>query len=171
MAIQVNGTTVIDNSRNLTNVGGLKTVGGSTLIGSGNITTGSSTAVNGVGTYINGFDHTMSTNYNATTGFLAYKSGRTTAGSNIQAMSRIVGEKRTTKFNAIATATGGNRTTTTPFGISSTLADYGGTMMTDNQTFSGTWRFMGPAANGSGGSTAQTYGWAASIGCLMVRIS
>lgn len=170
MAIQINGTTVIDNSRNLTNVGGLKTVGGSTLIGSGNITTGSSTAVNGVGTYISGFDPSMSTDFNSTTGFLAYKSGRTTAGSNIQAIGRIVGAKSSTKYAAIATATGGNRTNST-LTISSTLYDYGGTVMTDNQTFSGTWRFMGPAANASGGSTAQQYGWAAAIGCLMVRIS
>jgi len=41
MAIQVNGTTVIDNSRNLTNVGGLKTVGGSSILGSGDISAGS----------------------------------------------------------------------------------------------------------------------------------
>tara|TARA_R110002153_G_scaffold222757_3_gene375179 strand:+ start:116 stop:937 length:822 start_codon:yes stop_codon:yes gene_type:complete len=40
MAIQVNGTTVIDNSRNLTNVGGLKTIGGTAIIGSGNISVG-----------------------------------------------------------------------------------------------------------------------------------
>ena len=40
MAIQVNGTTVIDNSRNLTNVSGLKTVGGQSILGSGNIDAG-----------------------------------------------------------------------------------------------------------------------------------
>ncbi len=40
MAIQVNGTTVIDNSRNLTNVGGLKTIGGTGIIGSGDIAVG-----------------------------------------------------------------------------------------------------------------------------------
>ena len=40
MAIQVNGTTVIDNSRNLSNVGGLKTVGGQSILGSGNIDAG-----------------------------------------------------------------------------------------------------------------------------------
>ena len=37
MAIQVNGTTVIDDSRNLSNVGGLKTVGGTSILGSGDI--------------------------------------------------------------------------------------------------------------------------------------
>ena len=41
MAIKVNGTTVIDDSRNLSNVGGLKTVGGTSIIGSGNIAVGS----------------------------------------------------------------------------------------------------------------------------------
>ena len=40
MAIQVNGTTVIDDSRNLSNVGGLKTINGSSIIGSGDITAG-----------------------------------------------------------------------------------------------------------------------------------
>lgn len=42
MAIQVNGTTVIDNSRNLSNVGGLKTVGGTAILGSGDIAVGES---------------------------------------------------------------------------------------------------------------------------------
>jgi len=52
MAIKVNGTTVIDNSRNLTNVGGLKTVNGTSLVGSGNISAGASTSYNAVGTYV-----------------------------------------------------------------------------------------------------------------------
>ena len=42
MAIKVNGTTVIDDSRNLSNVGGLKTVGGTNLLGSGDISVGAS---------------------------------------------------------------------------------------------------------------------------------
>ena len=42
MAIKISGTTVIDDSRNLTNVGGLKTVGGTTLLGSGDIEVGAS---------------------------------------------------------------------------------------------------------------------------------
>ena len=40
MAIKISGTTVIDASRHLTNVTGLKTVGGETLLGSGDISTG-----------------------------------------------------------------------------------------------------------------------------------
>ena len=51
MAIKVNGTTVIDNSRNLSNVGGLKTVNGTSIVGSGNISAGASTSYNAVGTY------------------------------------------------------------------------------------------------------------------------
>ena len=43
MAIQVGGTTVIDNSRNLQNVGGLKTVNGNSLVGSGDISAGGGT--------------------------------------------------------------------------------------------------------------------------------
>ena len=52
MAIQVGGTTVIDNSRNLTNVGGLKTINGTSVLGSGNISAGASTSTSAVGTYI-----------------------------------------------------------------------------------------------------------------------
>ena len=51
MAIKVNGTTVIDDSRNLSNVGGLKTVNGTSLVGSGNISAGASTTAGAVGTY------------------------------------------------------------------------------------------------------------------------
>jgi hypothetical protein len=40
MAIQINGTTVIDNTPNLVNVGGLKTVGGVSILGSGDIAVG-----------------------------------------------------------------------------------------------------------------------------------
>ncbi len=40
MAIQVNGTTVIDDSRALSNVTGLKTINGTSVLGSGDITAG-----------------------------------------------------------------------------------------------------------------------------------
>ena len=40
MAIQVGGTTVIDNSRVLQNISGLKTVGGTSILGSGDIAVG-----------------------------------------------------------------------------------------------------------------------------------
>lgn len=56
MAIKVNGTTVIDDSRNLSNVGGLKTVNGTSILGSGNISAGASTTNGAVGTYAVLFD-------------------------------------------------------------------------------------------------------------------
>jgi hypothetical protein len=52
MAIQVSGTTVIDDSRNLVNVIGLKTVNSTSLLGSGDIAAGASTTFGAVGTYI-----------------------------------------------------------------------------------------------------------------------
>ena len=55
MAIQVGGTTVIDNSRTLQNVGGLKTVNGTSILGSGNISAGASTTYGDVGTYVGGY--------------------------------------------------------------------------------------------------------------------
>ena len=57
MAIKVNGTTVIDDSRNLSNVGGLKTVGGTNLLGSGDIS---------VGANVPTFDPTATPNFSLT---------------------------------------------------------------------------------------------------------
>lgn len=75
MAIQVNGTTVIDNSRNISNVGGLKTVGGQSILGSGDIATGGSTTQGAVGTYVWAGKPTSSSN--------SYSFGSTYAGSNL----------------------------------------------------------------------------------------
>ena len=56
MAIKVNGTTVIDDSRNLSNIaGGLKTINSTSIIGSGNISAGASTTYGAVGTYVFAF--------------------------------------------------------------------------------------------------------------------
>ena len=52
MAIQVGGTTVIDNTPNLVNVGGLKTVGGVSILGSGDISVGGD-AVRAIGVVVN----------------------------------------------------------------------------------------------------------------------
>ena len=73
MAIQVSGTTVIDDSRVLSNVTGLKTVGGTAILGSGDIAVGGSTTHNAVGTYA------MHTNNTGSNKF----PGDTTAGSNL----------------------------------------------------------------------------------------
>ena len=53
MAIKVNGTTVIDDSRNFSNIaGGFKTVNGTSVVGSGDISAGASTTYADVGTYV-----------------------------------------------------------------------------------------------------------------------
>ena len=54
MAIKVNGTTVIDDSRNFTNIaGGFKTVNGTSVVGSGDISAGGiSTTYAAVDTYV-----------------------------------------------------------------------------------------------------------------------
>jgi len=52
MAIKVNGTTVIDDSRNISNIaGGFKTINSTSILGSGNISAGASTTYGAVGTY------------------------------------------------------------------------------------------------------------------------
>ena len=56
MAIQVNGTTVIDDSRNLSNVTGLKTINSTSILGSGDIAAGASTTYGDVGTYLLGYE-------------------------------------------------------------------------------------------------------------------
>jgi len=171
MAIQVGGYTVIDNSRNLTNVGGLKTVGGSSLLGSGDIAVGGSTSVGSVGTYILGFDTSMSTTYN--NGSLYYKTGRTTAGSNIQPYGTLMtngGSSDNSKLTAQATSTSGTYTTTQHAWSGNTGA-YSSSIATDNQSFSGTWRQMGPAANGATTETGNSYNWKSRIGCIFVRTS
>ena len=74
MAIQVSGTTVIDDSRNLVNVIGLKTVGGTAILGSGDIAVGGSTTYNAVGTY-GFFSNDSGSNQNP---------GDTVAGSSLE---------------------------------------------------------------------------------------
>lgn len=54
MAIKVGGTTVIDDSRNISNVGGFKTINSTSILGSGNISAGASTTYAAVGTYVVG---------------------------------------------------------------------------------------------------------------------
>lgn len=54
MAIQVSGTTVINNSRKLQNVTGLKTINGTSILGSGDIDVSQSFTFGDVGTYTQG---------------------------------------------------------------------------------------------------------------------
>ena len=78
MAIQVSGTTVIDDSRNLVNVIGLKTVNSTSLLGSGDIAAGASTTYEAVGTYALGY---VSGRDGAT--YIIYEQNVTVAGSLI----------------------------------------------------------------------------------------
>jgi len=78
MAIQVGGTTVIDNTPNLVNVGGLKTINGTSILGSGNISAGASTTNGAVGTY--GFFGPAALGYWPT----AFPNGSTTSGSDLR---------------------------------------------------------------------------------------
>ena len=51
MAIKVNGTTVIDDSRNLQNVQGIKTINSTSILGSGDISAGATSTAGAVGAY------------------------------------------------------------------------------------------------------------------------
>ena len=72
MAIQVSGTTVIDDSRNLVNVIGLKTVNSTSLLGSGNIVAGATTAA---GTFTTPSGGSASASFGFTGRFIATISG------------------------------------------------------------------------------------------------
>jgi hypothetical protein len=75
MAIKIGGTTVIDDSRNISNIaGGLKTINSTSILGSGNIEAGASTTFGDVGTY--GLLNRGTTN-------LIASAGATIAGSNL----------------------------------------------------------------------------------------
>jgi hypothetical protein len=137
MAIQVSGTTVIDDSRNLLNVIGLKTVGGTAILGSGDIAVGASTALNGVGTYTLAYDTGMQDGgYNNNQ---AYKAGRTAAGSALRTRAAMAFNGTTA---GTATSTGG-----TTVGQNYAAPNAWGAVITDNNTFSGTWRLMSTGTN------------------------
>lgn len=142
MAIQVGGTTVIDDSRNLSNVGGLKTVGGNSILGSGDIATGGSTTQGAVGTYVWAGKPTTSSNY--------YTWGSTYAGSDLWPAGH----------NSNNSQGGGSGTSaylytpsnSTIYSISSGV-----------NSLSGTWRAMGHTNSGTFSSYGPT--------TLFVRIS
>jgi hypothetical protein len=78
MALQIAGTTVINNSRGLENITNLKTVGGQSLLGSGDITAGGS--INDI-FYENG--QTVTTNYTIGTNRNAMSAGPITVNNGI----------------------------------------------------------------------------------------
>jgi len=85
MAIKVNGTTVIDDSRNFTNINsGFKTVNGTSVVGSGDISAGASTTYGAVGTYILGAEDNGEYTENTTlAGSTLYIGGFTTSSDSI----------------------------------------------------------------------------------------
>jgi hypothetical protein len=101
MAIKVNGTTVIDDSRNLSNVGGLKTVNGTNLVGSGNISAGASTTFGAVGTYIIG--RPLNTSHYATN---ATASGLYSVQGNSQSIAPYVYDSSWYYTNAATSVSG-----------------------------------------------------------------
>ena len=155
MAIKVNGTTVIDDSRNLTSVGGLKTVGGTSILGSGNIDAGASTDLGAVGTYILAMD----TSASSSTG-TGYKAGRTVAGSNLQSRGNM--ESAVVSVGT-ATSTSG---TSGLLGRGAIYYNHG--YITDNNSWSGSWRSMSPFMRGADRDAAA---WKAAYSGLWVRYS
>jgi hypothetical protein len=152
MAIKVNGTTVINDSRVLSDVTGLKTVGGTSILGSGNIDAGASTAVNGVGTYTLAVDTGMTDSSSGNS--YVYKAGRTASGSAIR-----------TRAVLAAFGVSGTYTGTSTSGTSVSIADNkspGGYnpmgVMTDNNSYSGSWRLMSPCVPKIGSGSFASWG-------------
>ena len=166
MAIKVNGTTVINDSRVLSGVTGLKTVGGTAILGSGNITTGASTAVNGVGTYMLGYDTGMpdgGTGNNTT--FKVYKEGRTVAGSALRPRTASGWITRASAQPQVsATSTSGTNVSANTYAMPGSYVI--GMPITSNQTYSGSWRLMSPGGNTSNQLSA---GWGSHFTNLWVR--
>jgi len=149
MAIKVNGTTVVDDSRVLSNVTGLKTVGGTSILGSGNIDAGASTDVNGVGTYTLAYDTGMvDAQVDSQSQWKVYKEGRTASGSALRTRAAIAGGSNGPNVEAVSTS--GNN-------VSATIGYYDDRVratVTSNQTYSGSWRLMSPGANKSNRSSS-----------------
>lgn len=163
MAIKVGGTTVIDDSRNLSSVGGLKTVGGTSILGSGNIDAGASTDVNGVGTYTLASDTGMTSGAGGAAGFKVYKEGRTAAGSALVPRAAVAQNGANTT-RGVATSTSG---TSAGFGAQNTGYSNSGEV-SSNQSYSGSWRMMSAGANQSNESSG---GWGQKYTALWVRYS
>ena len=152
MAIKVNGTTVINDSRVLSDVTGLKTVGGTSILGSGNIDAGASTDLGAVGTYILAMDTSAA---NSATG---YKAGRTVAGSNLKTRGNMEGYES----GNTATSTSG----TSGLSAIGSIYYYHG-YLTDNNSWSGSWRSMSTFMRQSAGQS----NWKAAYSGLWVRYS
>jgi len=174
MAIKIGGTTVIDDSRNLSSVGGLKTVGGTSLLGSGNIDAAPSTDVNGVGTYTLAQDVSMGSGNSGRAGVI-YKEGRTVAASNLRPVG-FAWVSGTNKNNhgspsPSATSTGGTNVSNSNTGAKGGTAGYSlSNGIGSNQSYSGSWRMMTPGAGPvSETGTGQSQNWWNLFASLWVR--
>jgi hypothetical protein len=67
MALQIGGTTVINNSRGLENITNLKTVSGQTILGTGNINAGATNDIFWENSQVVTANYTVGTNRNAMT--------------------------------------------------------------------------------------------------------
>lgn len=172
MAIQVSGTEVISNSRVISNVTGFKTVSGNSILGSGDIAVGASTAVNGVGTYTIATNASLAAGGGGNSGYV-YKEGYTTAGSNLKSIGFrwIYGVSTADATNPTisATSTSGSGTGTAT-GANNGSAGYGmASAVTSNQAYSGSWRLMTPTSGVSASTTGQQYNWWDGWSALYVR--
>ena len=164
MAIKVNGTTVINDSRVLSDVTGLKTVGGTSILGSGNIDAGASTAVNGVGTYTLAYDTGMAdASTDSQAQWKVYKEGRTAAGSALRGRAALCSSQNGADRQATSTS-GTNVSASTDGNNARSVAT-----VTSNQTYSGSWRLMSPGANKSNRNSFVA--WAQVYTALWVRYS
>ncbi len=160
MAIKIGGTTVINDSANITtSVGGFKTVGGVDIVGSGNIDAGASTDVNGVGTYTLAYD----TGMDSGSSFKVYKEGRTVAGSALRQRAAVAQQNENNEEGVAASTSG----TSASFASQNSGYNNNG-VVRSNQSYSGSWRLMSPGANTSNDVSS---GWGVRYTALWVRYS
>jgi hypothetical protein len=172
MAIKIGGTTVIDDSRNLSSVGGLKTVGGTSILGSGNIDAAPSTDVNGVGTYTLAQDVSMASGNSGRAGVI-YKEGRTVAASNLRPVgfAWVAGTNKNNHGSPGPSATSTSGSDTSSVGAKSGSAGYSlSNGIGSNQSYSGSWRMMTPGAGPTSETgTGQSQNWWNLFASLWVR--
>ena len=164
MAIKVNGTTVVDDSRVLSNVTGLKTINSTSILGSGDIAAGASTTLGDVGTYGLFSDTGMTSGAGGASGFKVYKEGRTAAGSALVPRAAIAQNAANTT-RGVATSTSG---TSAGFGAQATNGYSNSGEVSSNQSYSGSWRMLSPGANQSNETST---GWGQKYTALWVRYS
>jgi len=162
MAIKISGTDVINNNRVLTNIADVD-AGTVTALNNAGVG-GTSTAVNGVGTYTLAYDTGMAdASTDSQAQWKVYKEGRTAAGSALRGRAAVASPHN--GANKQATSTSGTN-------VSAETNGDGGrkvATVTSNQTYSGSWRLMSPGANKS--DRSSNVAWAQVYTALWVRYS